>query len=151
MQDDLSSAQTTEAVHQLVVFHLGDEAYGIDIFRVNEIIRLKEVTPVPGTQAHIRGLINLRGKTIPVMDLRLRLGMESAEETDASRIVVVNLEGESIGIIVDAVNEVLNLPESELQTPPESVTGDGTEFIWCLAQRSGRILTLLDLDQALAA
>lgn len=151
MQDDLNPAQTSEAVHQLVVFHLGDEAYGIDIFRVNEIIRLKEVTPVPGAQFHIKGLINLRGKTIPVMDLRLRLGMESAEETETSRIVVVNLDGESIGIIVDAVTEVLNLPESDLQAPPDSVCGEGTELIWSLAQRSGRILTLLNLDQALAA
>lgn len=151
MQDELDSAQTAEAIHQLVVFHLGEEAYGIDIFRVNEIIRWKEITPVPGTAYYIKGLINLRGKTIPVMDMRLRLGMAAAEETEASRIVVVSLDGDNIGIIVDAVTEVLNLPESDLQAPPESVTADGTEFIWCLAQTSGRILTLINLDQALAA
>ncbi len=151
MQDSQNPDLASEAVHQLVVFHLGAEAYGIDIFRVNEIIRLKEITPVPGTASYIKGLINLRGKTIPVMDMRLRLGMESTEETDATRIVVVSLDGDSIGMIVDAVTEVLNLPESSLQTPPQSISESGAEFIWSLAQTNGRILALLNLDHALAA
>lgn len=151
MHEDLKPDQTPEAVHQLVVFHLGEESFGIDIFRVNEIIRLKEVTPVPGSPAHIKGLINLRGKTIPVMDLRMRFDIEPTEDTESSRIIVVSVDNDGVGMIVDAVTEVLNLPASELQSPPDSVTGPATDFIWRLANRDGRILTLLDLDLALAA
>jgi purine-binding chemotaxis protein CheW len=151
MQEENLEGQTVETIHQLVAFQLGEEGFGIDIFRVNEIIRLKEITPLPGTDAHIKGLINLRGKTIPVIDLRLRLGMPSVQATDASRIIVVNVGAENIGVIVDAVTEVLNLTDSDLQATPDLVSEVNTEFIWSLAKRHDRILTLLNLDQAIAA
>ncbi len=151
MQEETLDSQGSETVHQLVVFQLGEESFGIDIFRVNEIIRLKEITPLPGTESHVKGLINLRGKTIPVIDLRLRLGMPATESTDASRIIVVNVGKENIGVIVDAVTEVLNLTESDLQPTPDLVSEVNTEFIWSLAKRHDRILTLLNLDQAIAA
>lgn len=151
MQDEFLDSQSPETVHQLVVFQLGEESFGIDIFRVNEIIRLKEITPLPGTESHVKGLINLRGKTIPVIDLRLRLGMPAIASTDASRIIVVNVGRENIGVIVDAVTEVLNLSQSDLQPTPDLVSEVNTEFIWSLARRHDRILTLLNLDQAIAA
>lgn len=151
MQEENLEGQASETIHQLVAFKLGEEGFGIDIFRVNEIIRLKEITPLPGTDAHIKGLINLRGKTIPVIDLRLRLGMPSALATEASRIIVVNVGSENIGVIVDAVTEVLNLADSDLQATPDLVSEVNTEFIWSLAKRNDKILTLLNLDQAIAA
>lgn len=151
MQDEILDSQNSEIVHQLVVFQLGEESFGIDIFRVNEIIRLKEITPLPGTESHVKGLINLRGKTIPVIDLRLRLGMPVIDSTDASRIIVVNVGKENIGVIVDAVTEVLNLSQGDLQPTPDLVSEVNTEFIWSLAKRHDRILTLLNLDQAIAA
>ena len=103
------------------------------------------------TESHVKGLINLRGKTIPVIDLRLRLGMPSIDSTDASRIIVVNVGKENIGVIVDAVTEVLNLSQGDLQPTPDLVSEVNTEFIWSLAKRHDRILTLLNLDQAIAA
>lgn len=151
MQDEILDSQNSETVHQLVVFQLGEESFGIDIFRVNEIIRLKEITPLPGTESHVKGLINLRGKTIPVIDLRLRLGMPAKDSTEASRIIVVTVSRENIGVIVDAVTEVLNLSQGELQPTPDLVSEVNTEFIWSLARRHDKILTLLNLDQAIAA
>ena len=151
MQDEVFDSQSSESVHQLVVFQLGEESFGIDIFRVNEIIRLKEITPLPGTESHVKGLINLRGKTIAVIDLRLRLGMPATDSTEASRIIIVNVGTENIGVVVDAVTEVLNLAQSDLQPTPDLVSELKTEFIWSLAKRHDRILTLLNLDRAIAA
>ena len=93
---------TTE--EQLVVFRLDSETYGIDIFRVNEIIRLREITPIPQAEAHIRGLVNLRGKTIPVVDLRTRFGLYSAEASEQARIIVVDTDEGNVGVIVDEVD-----------------------------------------------
>ncbi len=136
---------------QTVVFRLGPESYGIDIFRVNEIIRLREITPIPRTGSHIRGLVNLRGKTIPVIDLRDRLGLPYQEETDTSRIIVVETEHGNIGAIVDAVSEVVTLTDEQVEPTPQLV-GDGEqEVVRGIAKAEGRLITLLDLDRALAA
>lgn len=136
---------------QTVVFRLAGESYGIEIFRVNEIIRLREITPVPRTEAHVRGLVNLRGKTIPVIDLRSRFSLPTAEETDSSRIIVVDSESGQIGVVVDAVTEVLTLQGEQIDKTPALVSDPDNQFVRAVAKTNDRLITLLDLDFALAA
>lgn len=136
---------------QTVVFRLADESYGIEIFRVNEIIRLREVTPVPRTESHIKGLVNLRGKTIPVVDLRRRFYLPEAEETDSTRIIVVDSEHGQVGVIVDAVTEVMTLSSDHIEETPPLVTDSQNDFVRAVARHHDHLITLLDLDKALAA
>lgn len=137
--------------HQTVVFRLADESYGIEIFRVNEIIRLREITPVPRTEHHVRGLVNLRGKTIPVIDLRTRFALPVGGETDASRIIVVESEAGQIGVVVDAVTEVLTLDSDQIEDTPALVADSDNQFVKGVAKTNDKLITLLDLDYALAA
>src|SRR6476619_3246865 len=114
----MSAAPVLVTDEQLVVFCLDKESYGIEIFRVNEIIRLREITPIPRTGHHIRGLVNLRGKTIPVVDLHARFSLDSVEDSDSTRIIVVESDQGNVGIVVDEVKEVITLtPEQIEQTP----------------------------------
>jgi len=136
---------------QTVVFRLGDESYGIEIFRVNEIIRIREITPIPRTDEHIRGLVNLRGKTIPVVDLRARLNLEAKDDSDSSRIIVVESDNGNVGIVVDAVTEVITLQDGQVEETPPLVASMSTDFVRGVAKESGHLITLLDLDKALAA
>lgn len=144
-----TSAPTDEM--QTVVFRLADEAYGIDIFRVNEIIRLREITSIPKTDAHVRGLVNLRGKTIPVLDLRARFNLAQGEETENTRIIVVESDGGNVGIVVDAVTEVMTLQPDQIEETPALVSDVDNDFVRGVARRNENLITLLDLDKALAA
>lgn len=135
----------------MVVFRLGGEAYGIDIFRVNEIIRLREITPIPGTEFHVRGLVNLRGKTIPVVDLRARFGVDAGNDEETMRIIVVESERGNVGIVVDEVREVITLKPEQVENTPPLVASVSTEFVRGVAKQSNSLITLLDLDKALAA
>ena len=134
---------------QVVVFRLEAERYGIDIFRVNEIIRIREITPIPHTEPHIRGLVNLRGKTIPVVDLRVRFGIPTVETTEKARIIVVEMESGQIGLVVDEVCEVGTLEAGGVEPPPSLVGGPGSDFVRGVARRDGRLIALLDLDRTL--
>ena len=131
---------------QVVVFRLEAERYGIDIFRVNEIIRLREITPLPHMAPHIRGLVNLRGRTIPVVDLRIRFGIGSGETTERARIIVVEAESGQVGLIVDEVCEVGALDGVSIEPPPDLAEGD---FVRGVARRDDRLIALLDLDRTL--
>jgi purine-binding chemotaxis protein CheW len=146
-------ADTAVLTHeeQNVIFRLGPESYGIDIFLVNEIIRLREITPIPKSASHIRGLVNLRGKTIPVVDLRLRFMMSQSEDTDSTRIIVVESEQGNIGIVVDAVTEVITVkPEQVDETPPLVATATA-DFVRGVAKQDDHLITLLNLEKAMTA
>ncbi len=147
----MSAAPTLNTDEQLVVFRLAGESYGIDIFRVNEIIRLREITPIPRTDQHIRGLVNLRGKTIPVVDLHARFSIASNEDTDSTRIIVVESDQGNVGVVVDEVREVITLDPEQIEQTPALVTSVDTEFVRGVAKQNGQLITLLDLDKALAS
>jgi purine-binding chemotaxis protein CheW len=132
---------------QIVVFGLADEAYGIDIFRVNEIIRSRNVTPVPRTVEYVKGLINLRGKTVPVVDLRIRLGLPATEATDATRIIVVETGEGSIGLAVDSVTEVIALGTDAIEEAPQLVSDVDSSYILGVGRYRDRLITLLDVDK----
>ncbi len=153
IQEQLSNAGATfsdgTGTLQLVSFRLGEEEYGIEITKVQEIILLGEITRVPQTPEYIEGLINLRSMVIPIVDLRLRFGMESGSATDDTRIMVVNVDGKTIGIIVDAVSEVLRISEEQIAAPPPTVAGLGQEYLTGLVRLENRLLILLELDKIL--
>ncbi len=145
----MSAAPVHFAEQQVVVFRLATENYGIDIFRVSEIIRLREITPIPGSALHLRGLVNLRGKTIPVISLRSRFGLATDEDGDNTRIIVVEGEHGLVGIVVDAVCEVLTLESESIEDKPSLIDDPDTEFVRGVARNEDRLITLLDLDKAL--
>jgi purine-binding chemotaxis protein CheW len=134
---------------QLVVFQLGAELYGVEIARVHEIIRLQSVTRVPRAPAFVEGVINLRGKVIPVIDLRRRFGLPAADHTRASRVVVVEIGEQVVGIVVDSVSEVLRVKSSIVEPPSPVVAGIDSEYLHGIAKLPDRLVILLDLDRVL--
>jgi len=137
---------------QLVLFELGGEAYGVPVLVVEEIIRYQDITAVPHAPEFVKGVINLRGRIIPVLDLRERFRMPSAEAARETRIVVVEAAGATVGLIVDSVDEVRNLPQDSIEPPSPIVTTVDSDFllgVGRLPEGDGeqRLVILLDLDR----
>lgn len=135
---------------QVVSFRLANEEYGIEITKVQEIILVGEITRMPQTATYIKGLINLRSTVIPIVDLRLRFGMAEEVYTDETRIMVMNVGGKTIGIVVDAVSEVLRISKEQVAPPPPTVGGLGRDYLTGLAKLDKRLLILLDVERLLA-
>ena len=132
---------------QLVSFNLGNEEFAIDILRVQEINRMVEITKVPKSPDFVEGVINLRGKVIPVIDLRKRFSLEATEYTKETRIVVVDIDTKVIGLIVDSVSEVLRLPEDTVEpAPPIVASGIDSEYIQGVGKLDDRLLILLEMN-----
>ena len=134
---------------QVVSFRLGEEEYGVNIMTVQEIILLGCITQVPEVPDHVLGVINLRGNVIPILNLRRRFGMPDQEPEDATRIVVMNLNGRTVGVVVDAVSEVLRLSLDDVSPTPQSLSSAGKDYITGLAQSGERLLILLDMARLL--
>lgn len=134
---------------QLVSFTIGTEEFGVDILKVQEINRMVEITKVPQAPHYIEGVINLRGKIIPIIDLRKRFGLEIKSYDKNTRIVVVDIGGTIMGMIVDAVSEVLRLNSATIEAPPEMVTGVNTDYIKGVAKLEDRLLIFLDLSKVI--
>jgi len=132
---------------QLVSFRLGSEEYGVNIMQVQEIIKLTDITQVPKAPAFVEGIIDLRGRVLPIVDLRERFGMEQREDTDATRIVVVNIDDMTVGLIVDSVSEVLRIPNRSIEPPPPIIAGIESRFLQGIGRVNKRLLILLDLQK----
>jgi purine-binding chemotaxis protein CheW len=132
---------------QLVVFTLADEDYGVDIGTVREIIRIQTITKVPKTPRFIEGVINLRGKVIPVIDLRKRFDLTAGAADKDSRIVVIDIGGQDIGVIVDAVTEVLRIPADSVEPPSSIIASVESEYLLGIAKLASRLIILLDLQK----
>ncbi len=136
-----------------LTFTLAGEEYGIGILKIKEIIGMMPITPVPRTPQFVKGVINLRGKVIPVIDLRLRFGLEAEEYTDRTCIIVVEIPGESgnvmIGIVVDTVSEVLNIKADDIEDSPAFGSRLETDYILGMAKMEGGVKILLDIDRIL--
>lgn len=145
----------TDKEGKYLTFHLGREIYGIGILKVREIIGMLGITPVPQTPVFIKGVINLRGQVIPVVDLRLKFGMEDHGYTERTSIIVVVVQGQAgnipIGIVVDSVSEVLQIKEDEIEDTPTFGTSVDTEFILGIAKKDAEVKILLDIDRVLSA
>jgi purine-binding chemotaxis protein CheW len=150
MADPKVAKRDLEELLQLVSFKIGEEEFGIDILTVQEINRMLQITKVPNTPEFIEGVINLRGRIIPVLDLRVKLGMTKKSHGKNTRIVVVNLNDRTIGFIVDEVSEVLRIPKNITETPPDLVGGVNSDYITSIGKLEDRLLILLDLDKILS-
>ncbi|MGB9553112.1 MAG: chemotaxis protein CheW [Candidatus Caldatribacteriaceae bacterium] len=135
---------------QLVAFQLGEESYGVDIAQVQEIIRMQPVTRVPGAPTFVEGVINLRGRVIPVLDLRKRFNLPARQDTKDTRIVVVEVPPHTVGMIVDAVDEVLRISEDKVEPPSPFIASIDTEYLRGVGKLEGKLLILLDLSKVLS-
>ena len=134
---------------QLVTFKLENEEFGVDILKVQEIMRTVEITRIPNAPEFVEGVINLRGKIIPIVDLRKRLGFRSKEWDPRTRIIVVELDGLTIGFVVDSVSEVLRIPRDTIEPPPSIVSGIESDYIEGVGKTGERLLLLLELGNVL--
>ncbi len=134
---------------QLVTCMVGGVEYGLEISRMREILRVGPITRLPQAPPHVRGVVNLRGRIVPILDLRARLGLPDQATTRDSRVMVVERDGHRLGLLVDRVLRVLRLPAEALEPPPQE-TGQGRAFIKGLGKRQDGVIVILDLDLALA-
>ncbi len=144
------SKKGTSELLQLVSFMIGSEEFAINILSVQEINRMLQITKVPNAPAFVSGVVNLRGRVIPVIDLRTKLGLSTKEFDKNTRIVVVEVKDKTVGFIVDAVKEVLRIPTNITEPPPELVTGINSEFIMAVGKLEDRLITLIDIEKVLS-
>ncbi|HUF36625.1 MAG TPA: chemotaxis protein CheW [Gemmatimonadales bacterium] len=133
----------------LVTFALDREEYGVPVAQVREVIRVGEITRVPQAPPHVRGVTNLRGRILPVVELRSRLGLAPAALTPRSRIVVVEVSDRVVGLLVDAVLQVAKVPMETVAPPPDEVRSADSDYLSGVARWNGRLIILLELDKAL--
>ncbi len=142
-----AASGSDDSVLQYVTFLLKDETYGINVMQVQEVLRYSEIAPVPGAPSYVLGIINLRGNVVTVIDTRQRFGLMPADVTDNSRVVIIEVEKQVIGILVDAVSEVVYLNQSEIEKAPNVGTDESTKFIQGVCHKDDRLLILVELDK----
>ncbi|HPT83061.1 MAG TPA: chemotaxis protein CheW [Limnochordia bacterium] len=135
---------------QLVVFRLHNEEFGVEITDVREIVKPRHITRLPHVADYIEGVTNLRGEVIPVICLRKRFGLEPQEETQDTRIIILEINDGQVGFIVDAVTETLRLPENAIEPPPSSIAGLRADYLAGVGKLDDRLLILLDVDKILS-
>ncbi|GGO77117.1 chemotaxis protein CheW [Marinobacterium nitratireducens] len=149
--DRRASGQEDVAYHQWATFKVDDELFGIDVMQVKEVLRFSEITPVPGAEHFILGIINLRGNVVTVIDTRRLFGLPDTDVSDETRVIVVEFnDQEVIGLVVDSVDEVINLPQNEVERAP-NVSGDETSrrFVQGVCYHNDLLIILLDLSKML--
>ncbi len=149
LRPDLTLEEEDAQKNRFLVFSLGKETYGIEIKYVTEIIGMQAVTEIPQLPEYVKGIINLRGKIIPVTDVRLRFKKESKEYNDRTCIIVIDINETSIGLIVDSVAEVLTIPEQDIVAPPQMNKGISNRFIKSIGKVGSEVKLLLDCEKLL--
>jgi purine-binding chemotaxis protein CheW len=147
--DDAEAVEIDGTIIQLVSFMLDDVEYGIDILAVHEILRMPEITRLPNTPSYIRGVINLRGNVIPVVDVRDRFGLPVAEVTDLTRIIVVEVGEKLVGLLVDNVYQVVRMSERNIDPPADLIEGVSEEFIKGIGRYQKRLIIIFNLGNML--
>jgi len=154
MNEPAAASQADARAGKYLTFQLANEEFGIRVLKVREIMGLQEITAVPQTPAHVKGVINLRGKVVPVIDLRLKFGVATAEYTQRTCIIVTQVQGESgsvlMGIIVDGGSEVLNLTAAEIEDTPDFGEAVAGQYLLGMAKVKGKVKILLDIDRVLS-
>ncbi|MDH3393330.1 MAG: chemotaxis protein CheW [Desulfobulbaceae bacterium] len=148
MEDDLYEDEDTMK-DKYLTFHIAGEDYGIDIVYVTEIIGIQKITDVPDMPDYVKGVINLRGKVIPVMDVRLRFHLPERDYDERTCIVVVDIEGTAVGLVVDQVNEVADIPEKDVEPPPRSSKGATSRYLKGMGKVGNEVRILLSVDKLL--
>jgi len=144
------SRSSKDLAGKYLTFFLGDEEYGIEILKVQEIIGLLRITPVPNTPAHMRGVINLRGKVVPVVDIRGRFGMSTVEATKQTCIIVVRTGEAEIGAVVDRVSAVVSIKAEEIEETPQMGASVDTSYLLGIGKTESRVRLLLDIERVVS-
>ena len=142
--------EENDPVLQWVTYYLEDEIYGINVIQVQEVLRITEITPVPGSPDYVLGIINLRGSVVTVIDTRRRFNLMPKESDDLTRIIIVEINGVVIGMLVDSVAEVVYLHQSDIDSPPTINSDDNSRFIQGVVNREDGLLILIDVNKLLA-
>jgi purine-binding chemotaxis protein CheW len=155
-QEGGMTIKTDNRTGKYLAFHLGQEEFAIQVLKVREIMGIQDITAVPQTPSFIKGVINLRGKVIPVVDLRLKFGLPEVEYTPRTCIIVVQIQGQETavsltGIVVDEVSEAVNIAAAEIEDTPDFGDGVSTPYILGMAKGKGKVKILLDIDRVLQA
>jgi purine-binding chemotaxis protein CheW len=152
--EPVSASRTDSRAGKYLTFQLASEEFGVGVLKVREIMGIQEITAVPQTPVHVKGVINLRGKVVPVIDLRLKFGLAAAEYTQRTCIIVAQLQGESgsmlMGVIVDGVSEVLNLAAAEIEDAPDFGDEAAGQYLLGMAKVKGKVKILLDIEKVLS-
>jgi len=146
---ELNNNKENSELLQLVSFKIGNEEFGVDILKVQEINKLVQITQVPSAPEFVDGVVNLRGRIIPIIDMRTRLQLPKKEHDKNTRIIIIELNNNTIGFIVDAVSEVLRISRDIIEEPPAISKGINAEYITAVAKLEDRLLILLDLERLL--
>ena len=159
MSKPISQRENPSSPHSIagkfLTFLLGSESYGIEVLSIREIIRMQQVTPVPKMPEHVRGVINLRGKVIPIIDLRVKLALPLTETTERTCVIVLDIQPEAgentlLGIVVDAVEEVVNIDSDQIEPSPDFGTDISREGCIGIATRNEGLMTLLDIKKVVS-
>jgi len=145
-----TASNSEDPMLQWVTFRLEDEIYGVNVMQVKEVLRYSEIAPVPGAPTYVLGIIHLRGTVVTVLDTCQRFGLPSGEITDATRIMILEVEGYVIGLLVDAVSEVVYLRQSEIEVTPNVGNDESSKFIQGVCHKNDILLILVDLDKLLS-
>mgnify|MGYP001581901335 CR=1 FL=1 len=138
-------------VLQMVGFKVDREFFGVPIEKVKEIVRVPEITHVPDAPEFVEGVINLRGKIVPVVDMRKRLGVKSSEHSRASRVLILDMEKGVVGLIVDSASEILKISDEAIEPPPELVSSIGGDYITGVGKLNDKLIVMLDLQRLMSA
>jgi purine-binding chemotaxis protein CheW len=147
----MASATSHTEMLQLVTFKLAGQKYAVDILKVQEINNMKEITTIPNAPSYLEGAVNLRGKVIPVLNLRKKFGLEEQENKELCKIIIMDVRGVIMGLIVDAVSDVLRVPRDVVEPPPPVSSNISSEFIFGIAKLPEGLVILLDMDRLLNA
>ena len=145
-----NAAGSDDPILQYVTFRLAEETYGINVMQVQEVLRYSEIAPVPGAPSYVLGIINLRGNVVTVIDTRQRFGLMTADTTDATRIVIIEVDQQVVGIMVDSVSEVVYLRQSEIETTPNVGNEESAKFIQGVCNKNNQLLILVELNKLMS-
>lgn len=141
---------SSEAEKQLIIFTVGNEEYGLDVLRVQEIIRYVTPTKIPHAPDYVEGVINFRGEVIPTLCLRKRFGLPARADNDFSVIIVIEMNGKTVGLTVDQVSDILNIPSEQIQVTPELSARPETQYLKAMGKLGDRLIMILDLDKIMS-
>jgi len=148
---EATKVKEAEELRQLISFSVGEEEYGLELLRVKEVIRMREITWLPKAPSFVKGIINLRGDVIPIIDLRDKFGLESREDTAQTRVIVVEIEGRLLGLVVDSASQVVRIAADQIDPPPPVPGGFSQELITGVGKIDDRLVILLNADSILTA
>jgi purine-binding chemotaxis protein CheW len=147
--ESLKDRRETGELRQFISFSVGEEEYGLELLRVKEVIRIREITWLPKAPTFVKGIINLRGDVIPIIDLRDKFGLESRENTASTRVIVVEVDGRLMGMVVDSASQVVRIPADQIDPPPPVLGGFSQEFITGVGKLDDKLIILLNTDAIL--